>query len=70
MLVEPETLSNGLVIGGVCIQSDKRNDHFLPVMNLSDKEDIIIKIGQLICYAMHFVDDRVLIGLDETMTKE
>ena len=70
MLVKPETLSNGLVIGGVCIQSDKRKDHYLPVMNLSDKEDIIIKRGQLICYAMHIVDDRVLIGLDETMTEE
>ena len=49
MLVEPETLSNGLVIGGVCIQSDKRKDNYLPVMNLSDTEDIIIKRGQLIC---------------------
>ena len=39
-------------------------------MNLSDKEDIIIKRGQLICNAMHIVDDRVLIGLDETMTEE
>ena len=70
MLVEPETLSNGLVIGGLCIHSDKQKDHYLPVMSLSDKEDIIIKRGQLICYAMHIVDDRVLIGLDETMTEE
>ena len=69
MLVEPEALSNGLVIGGVCIQADKRNDHYLPVMNLSDTEEIIIRRGQLICYAMHIVDDRVLIGLDETMTE-
>ena len=39
MLVEPEALSNGLVIGGVCIQADKRNDHYLLVMNLSDTEE-------------------------------
>ena len=42
----------------------------MAVMNLSDKEDIIIKRGQLICYAMHIVDDRVLIGLGETMSEE
>ncbi len=69
MVVEPITLPSGLAIGGACIQSESRNDHYLPVMNLSES-DVTVRRGDVVTYGLHVRDPRMLIGLEEEWTEE
>jgi hypothetical protein len=69
MVVEPITLPSGLAVGGACIQSENRKDHYLPVMNLSES-DVTVRRGEVVTYALHVKDPRMLIGLEEEWTEE